>query len=176
MIGETKTPGALFCNTIDSSEHIKTPLLNAPKRDLFLPPPVPPLISHLSPLHNTASAPLQLPQPPSTQGVDMEGMGSALLPPLPNSLADGELIALVPSAPPMEAVEQVDLMELGTETLWRVTLTSQNAEVAASATQDLLEVSGVQVLLLWWFIEQRYSSSQITSPHPSGAARISSLC
>ncbi|CAM9556174.1 unnamed protein product, partial [Sphacelaria rigidula] len=35
---------------------------------------------------------------------------------------------------------QVDLMELGTETLWRVTLTSLNAKVADLATQDLLEI------------------------------------
>lgn len=39
------------------------------------------------------------------------------------------------------AVEE-DLTELGVDTLWRVTLTSLNKEVADSATNDLLEVSG----------------------------------
>lgn len=37
------------------------------------------------------------------------------------------------------AVEE-DLTELGVNTLWRVTLTSLNKEVADSATNDLLEV------------------------------------
>lgn len=106
----------------------------------------PPVTPPPSPFHKTASAPLQLPKPPATQGVDMEGMGPAVPPTPPSTVVDGELVALVPSAPPMEAVEQVDLMELGTDTLWRVTLTSQNAEVAASATQDLLEVRGAVVV------------------------------
>lgn len=69
----------------------------------------------------------------------MEGTGSThALPPSPPSNSEGG--ALAPSAPPMVAAEEVDLMELGTETLWRVTLTSLNAKVADLATQDLLEV------------------------------------
>ena len=36
---------------------------------------------------------------------------------------------------------QEDLTDLGVDTLWRVTLTSLNKEVADSATNDLLEVS-----------------------------------
>ncbi|CAN0230386.1 unnamed protein product, partial [Discosporangium mesarthrocarpum] len=37
--------------------------------------------------------------------------------------------------------EVEDLTELSMDTLWRVTLTVQNTEVAASATRDLLDVS-----------------------------------
>lgn len=48
----------------------------------------------------------------------------------------------VPLSGPSAAAGEEDLTELGVDTLWRVTLTSLNKEVADSATHDLLEVSG----------------------------------
>lgn len=53
-----------------------------------------------------------------------------------------------PSAAGGTVVEE-DLTELGVDTLWRVTLTSLNKEVADSATNDLLEV---RICLFFFFI------------------------
>lgn len=84
-----------------------------------------------------------LPHPPvaaatlSSVGVSVEGTDpsdASLLPPPPPPAVE-----TVPSAPPFEE----DLTELGVDTLWRVTLTSLDKEVADSATLDLLTVSSV---------------------------------
>lgn len=83
-----------------------------------------------------------MPHPPNAAGVALDKIAS-VTPPLPPGVTVGgePRAAVVPSAPSAPSpVEEEDLTALGIDTLWRVTLTSQNAEVAASATQDLLEV------------------------------------
>lgn len=83
-----------------------------------------------------------LPHPPassaesSSAGVAVEGTDASAVSLPPSPPAAG----VVPSAPPLE---EEDLTELGVDTLWRVTLTSLDKEVADSATLDLLTVSDV---------------------------------
>lgn len=90
----------------------------------------------------------------SESGAAKEGPGLVAMPPRPPGSAAADAVGVVGGVQGMQAVEggvmEEDLTELGIDTLWNVTLTSQNAEVAASATQDLLEVSaiGVSRLLL----------------------------
>lgn len=59
----------------------------------------------------------------------------------PGAKVEGGAAAAAAPAGAGGAAEE-DLTELGVDTLWRVTLTSLNKEVADSATNDLLEVSG----------------------------------
>lgn len=87
---------------------------------------------------------------PSAPAMDVSGerAGYAVPPPAPPFSASGGSSAL--SAAAAEA-KQEDLTGLGVDTLWRVTLTSLNKEVADSATLDLLSVSMLLLLLFWWW-------------------------
>lgn len=93
----------------------------------------------------SVSSAAPLPHPPassagsSSAGVAVEGTDASAVSLPPSPPAAG----VVPSAPPLE---EEDLTELGVDTLWRVTLTSLDKEVADSATLDLLTVSDVFVL------------------------------
>lgn len=101
-----------------------------------------------------------LPQPPMTttmiasslseSGASEDkgsGSGTSPIPPVPPGGEAASTSAATSASTDSTVVEEEDLTELGIDTLWRVTLTSQNAEVAASATQDLLAVSHPYVVL-----------------------------
>lgn len=68
--------------------------------------------------------------------------------PPPGGVSVAAVLPVAPSAPPVEE----DLAELGVDTLWRVTLTSLNKEVADSATLDLLGVREREGLGEGWLV------------------------
>lgn len=95
----------------------------------------------------------------STRGVVVGGGAggpAVTLPPGAAPPIGGVSVATVmrvaPSAPPVEE----DLAELGVDTLWRVTLTSLNKEVADNATLDLLGVreerDGCLTVFAFWLL------------------------
>lgn len=75
--------------------------------------------------------------------------------PPPGGVSVAAVLPVAPSAPPVEE----DLAELGVDTLWRVTLTSLNKEVADSATLDLLGVrEGEGWKRVGWFVRAVWSN------------------